>query len=129
MTLKTWVDTAQLAAPFALIVSIVGLAWQTGEATTQQRISSVARYAELNTECRAGEAPASRSPDPPPDIVLWDRLCAARILSNDIVINDLIRATAKKGRSLLNLDSAHEISKQLEDGLVRELQARAKDFL
>jgi hypothetical protein len=118
----TW---AQIVTACAAVVGFVWIGTQVWYARANLQFQSVTSYALLTSACRQQVA---STPTPSSlQIKLWNDLCEARVLSHEIVINDLLRATAS--HSLINLKSAQDLSVQLEDGVVRELNARARIFL
>jgi hypothetical protein len=112
-----------------LWLQIRDISRQVTDATTQIRFSVVSQYAELTHACRDKDAPNPPARAEALQIQWWNNLCEARILSHEIIINDLLRAASPTEESLVNLEAAHKISIQLEDGLVRELLLQAKSFL
>ena len=84
------------------------------------------QYAELTGPCKilglTDVTPAAVQ------IRVWESLCEARILSHAIVVNDFLRATGSPANTQVNLEALRKLSRQLEDGVVRELLGKALAF-
>jgi hypothetical protein len=119
-----WQKTANIATTIGIFIVI----YQLNFATDQLRFSHISNYEKLSAGCethvRSPEAPYSAE-----QLHVWNELCASRILSQKILINDLLRNTATESESLVNLKAVNRISIQLEDALVRELKEKASDYL
>ncbi len=93
-------------------------------ARKQARVAEISGFARLASECRTQAPGSARSPTD-----VWEELCTARRLAYGVLLNDLIRKLAEDGRPLVNQRAAKELSIHLEDGLVRELKAKAASVL
>jgi hypothetical protein len=115
-------NAAEIVVALAAVFGFFTIFWQLRDAARVLSFNGVTQYAKLTEACttehNAEVAEAAQ-------IKVWDNLCKARKLSQEIVINDFLRAT---GASQVNLEAAKQLSIQLEDGLVRELGTQAAVF-
>ncbi len=125
MKLEQYGHFAEIASAVAAVGGFIAIFWQLHDATRALSFNSVTQYAELTGACKTNPKVEHAAAV---QIQVWDELCEARILSHEIVVNDFLRATGSANASQVNLDAARLLSIQLEDGLVRELEAQAIAF-
>lgn len=119
-------SVAEIVTAIAAVVGFLGIWSELSRAARDLSFSSVAQYAEFARACRTAETQERSSPSE--HINVWRDLCEARVLSYEIITDDVLRATAATKGSLINLESIRQLSIQLEDGLVRELRTKADKF-